>query len=561
MGYEEARSRDTFSSPMRLLPTSFPNRAFSRGAGFLRDHWGLLVVLGLAVAHRVSFFRWWKAFPGGDTYNFILIAQELLKGSYPVAEKRLPVYPALIAITHAILDWERAAIAVAVIASLASIALLYAIGRTLGFSTLALAVGLAPFQAIAPFLFQSVRGYADTTFIALFLGALLTLLRTRTRRGAIGTGALFALASLTRFEGVFLLALFPVLALVYWKPRVLLKPALATVVICWLPFVLLFARVGRPLLPVEYFADAETTPFGVTTFTDFAKNYAAIWTSVGVDRLWKEPQRILRDSATLEASAWPARLRSFFTDPKELPSLLLIAGMVFLLRRCLRPFLLILPPFLLLAVPIAWWGVRQRFLVILYPFLFLVLAAGAEALLQTARRLTERWSPTDDSAASGESGWALSRMIAAGASLFLLALSLGPWTAHTAAEAREVQQKNLGTDYAYYRAIQAARALPGMIAFAHRSSMILALFGEEGNKGRAVFAETHLNTPNGEEQWRELQRWDVRYIVIRGAASDAFPVLTDPAFAERFSVFAAFEYPQARKKEPSRATIYKVRDE
>ncbi|MDP3685794.1 MAG: hypothetical protein Q8R32_03105 [bacterium] len=513
----------------------------------LRDHWGLFAVLGLAAAHRIAFYRWWKAFPGGDTYNFILIAQELLKGSYPVAEKRLPVYPMLIAITHSVLDWEHAAIAVAGVSSLASIVLLYAIGRTLGFSTVVLAVGLAPFQAVAPFLFQSVRGYADTTFIALFLGALLVLLRTRTRRGAIGTGALFALASLTRFEGVFLLALFPLLALVYWKPRVLLKPALAATVICWLPFALLFARVGRPLLPVEYFADAEATPFGVTTFTDFAKNYAAIWTSVGVDRLWKEPQRILRDSATLEASAWPARIRSFFLDPKELPSLLLIAGMVFLLRRRLRLFLLILLAFLLLAVPIAWWGVRQRFLIILYPLLFLILAAGAQWILHVIRHATRRWPR-------------LSRSAPMSAGVLLLALSLGPWTAHTAAEAREVQQKNLGTDYAYYQAIQAARALPGMIAFEHRSSIVLALFGEEGNHGRAVFAETHLNTPDSQEQWQELQRWDARYIVIRGTTSGAFPVLTDPALADRFSVFAAFEYPQARKKEPSRALIYEVHD-
>ncbi|TSC72860.1 MAG: hypothetical protein G01um101438_259 [Parcubacteria group bacterium Gr01-1014_38] len=533
---------------MRLAPATSASLALvgAGGARFLRRHGGLFVVLGLALAHRIAFFRWWKAFPGGDTYNFILIAQELLKGSYPVAEKRLPVYPALIALAHTVFDWEGAAIAVAMIASLVAIALLYFLGRTLGLSNVALVVGLAPFQAVAPFLFQSVRGYADTTFIALFLGALLAFLRTRTRRGAIGTGVLFALASLARFEGVFLLALFPLLALVYWKPRSLMKPALAAAVVCWLPFALLFTRVGRPLLPVEYFADAEATPFGVTTLADFSKNYAAIWTSVGVDRLWGEPPRILRDIATLEARAWPARLRSFFTDPKEFPSLLLLAGIVFLARRHLRRFLLILLPFLFLAVPIAWWGVRQRFLVMLYPVLFLVLAAGVQAAIQTVRQVSFRW-PRASRAAPMVAG------------VLLLGLSLGPWTAHTAAEAREVQQKNLGTDYAYYQAIQAARALPGTIAFEHRSSIVLALFGEK-DEGRAVFAETHLNTPSGQEQWQELQRWDVRYIVIRGTISEAFPVLVDPRFADQFLALGTFEYPQARKKEPSRATIYEVRD-
>ena len=532
---------------MRLPPATLFHRACSRDSRFLRNHWGLLVVLGFAVAHRIAFFRWWKAFPGGDTYNFILIAQELLKGSYPVAEKRLPVYPALIALAHTVLDWEQATIAVAAIASLASIVLLYAIGRTLGLSTIALAIGLTPFQAVAPFLFQSVRGYADTTFIALFLGALLCFLRTRTRRGAIGTGVLVALASLTRFEGVVLLALFPLLALMHWKPRTLVWPALAAILACWLPFALLFASVGRPLLPVEYLADAEQTPFGVITVLEFFTNYAAVWTSVGVDRLWSEPRRIFRDIAVLTADAWPARLRSFFTDPKEFPSLLLIAGVVFFLRRRLRAILPVLLSFLALAVPIAWWGVRQRFLIVLYPLLFLVLAAGVHAFAHTLRRLTDRW-PT------------VSRGTPMTVSLLLLGLSLGPWTAHTAAEAREVQQKNLGTDYAYYQAIQAARALPGTIAFEHRSSIVLALFGEEGNQGRAVFAETHLNTPDSQEQWQELQRWNVRHIVIRGTTNDAFLVITDPTFAERFTVLAAFEYPQVREKEPSRATIYEVRD-
>lgn len=526
-----------------VLASLYRSSAVSGVLIFFRAHWGLVTLLGLTLGHRIAFFRWWKAFPGGDTYNFILIAQELLKGSYPVAEKRLPFYPALIALTHAVADWEYAAILVALAASLVSVALLYALGRTLGLSPIALVIGLAPFQVIAPFLFQSVRGYADTTFIALMLGALLAFLRTRSRRGAIVTGVLFALTSLTRFEGAFLVALLPVLALLYWRPRRLLLPALAAIAVCWLPFALLFTSVGRPVLPVEYFADAEATPFGVTTGKEFLRNYGELWKSVGFDRAWKEPRRILRDIATLAGEAWPARLRSFVTDPKELPSLFLLAGIVFLLRKRLSVLAPIVLLFLILAVPIAWWGVRQRFLIVLYPLFFLCIAAGIEECARWLRYMTKRWPLAE-------------RLTPRMAALILLSLSLGPWTMHTAAEAREVYQKNRGTDYAYYQAIQAAQALPGTIAFEHRSSIVLALFGEK-DEGRAVFAETHLNTPVSSEQWEELKKWDARYVVIRGTESEVFPVLSDPQFRDRISREVVFEFPQQRG-EPSRATIYSI---
>lgn len=537
---------DTFTrSPMHrnVLASLHRSLTVSRGVNFFRAHWGLVILLGLTLAHRIAFFRWWKAFPGGDTYNFILIAQELLKGSYPVAEKRLPFYPALIALAHTVVDWETAAIVVACTASLASVALLYAIGRTLGLSSIALGIGLAPFQAIAPFLFQSVRGYADTTFIALMLGALLAFLRTRSRRGAIITGILFALASLTRFEGAFLVIVLPVLALLCWRPRRLIQPALAAIAVCWLPFALLFISVGRPLLPVEYFSDAEATPFGVTNAKEFLRNYGEIWKSVGFDRIWKEPRRVLRDVATLAVETWPVRLRSFVTDPKELPSLFVLAGIVFLLRKRLSVLAPVVLLFLVLAVPIAWWGVRQRFLIVLYPFFFLCIAAGIEECARLLRRMTKRWPLVE-------------RLTPRMAALILLGLSLGPWTAHTAAEAREVYQKNLGTDYAYYQAIRAAQALPGTIAFEHRSSIVLALFGEK-DEGHAVFAETHLSTPISSEQWEALKKWGVRYVVIRGTESEAFPVLSDPQFRDRISREFIFEFPQQNGK-ISRATIYRI---
>lgn len=503
------------------------------------SHSGLLVVLGVSFASRLSLLRWWKAFPGGDTYNFILIAQELLRGSYPIAEKRLPVYPLLVALGGSFLDWETSAIAVALVSSLAAVALFYALGRTIGLSKTALVVALLPFQAVAPFLFQSIRGYADTTFVALFLGSLLALLRMRTWRGALLTGALLGAASLTRFEGM-VLAPFLLLAGLALPSRRLLVPALAAVIASWVPFLVLSASVGRPLLPNEYLEDAERTPFGVTTARAFAANYATAWRSVGLDRFWGEPLRLARDARTVTIETLPNRAKSFLTDPKEAPSLLLLAGLVAFLARP-RVFLPFLLSFGALALPLAWWGVRQRFLIVLYPFPFFLLAGGTDVLLRGALRLARR------------SSWF--RVLPAAGAALLLGLSAGAWMPNNAAETREVNAKNLGKDYAYYLAIRRAKDLPGNIAFEHRSSIALALFGEP-DLGRAVFADTHLNTPGPAEQWDALLQWRVRSLVVRGTTSEAFPVLSALEFRDRFHVTDVFRYPAPRGLD--HATIYQV---
>jgi len=296
------------------------------------------------------------------------------------------------------------------------------------------------------------------------------------------------------------------------------------------------------LLPQEYLADAESTVFGVQNIRDFATNYASLWTSVGVDRFWGEPRRLLRDAGTVSLSTFPNRLKSFLADPKEFPSLLLLAGLGYMLMRKRGALILLLVPYLAVAAPIAWWGVRQRFLIGLYPLIFLVLAAGCEAALRGVSILAHR-------------RW-YRRMAPVAASALLLGLAAFPWRLNNFAEAREVHAKNWGRDYAFYEAIQAARELPGVIAFAHRSSIVLALFGER-DEGRAVFTETHLAAPTSTEQWEALQRYDVQYIVARHR-DEGFLILTDPRFLEELHVIREFEHPQQRGG-PDRATIYATR--
>lgn len=492
----------------------------------VREHTGLIFVLGIALAERLAFLRWWKAFPGGDTYNFILIAQELLRGSYPVAEKRLPVYPALLALFHAVFDWETAGVVVAILSSLAAIALLYAFGRKLGLSKTALVIALLPFQAVAPFLFQSIRGYADTTFLALLLGGMVTLLHVRSVFGSALAGALLGLASLTRFEGVLVVPVLALIALLRsgWKRAIVLALGVALV---WLPFVLQSLWVGRPLLPQEYITDAEQTAFGVGSVREFTTNVGTVWRGVGLDRVWGEPKRIVRELGSPALS----HLRSFFVDPKRLPSLLLLAGLAGALRWRRRTLVFVFLVFAALTVPVAWWGVRQRFLLPLYPFVFLGVAAGVDVLRTGLHRLAARWPRVS--------------FLPLVVSAVLVALAVGPWRAHTAAEAREVQAKNYGKDYAYYQAIQFARTLPGRIAFDHRSSIALALFGEPDH-GRAVFADTHLDAREPSAQWEQLQQWNVRAIVVLGDGERNFPALDHDAFPRTFTLLREFTFQAVR---------------
>jgi hypothetical protein len=189
--------------------------------------------------------------------------------------------------------------------------------------------------------------------------------------------------------------------------------------------------------------------------------------------------------------------------------------------------------------------VRQRFLLPLYPFVFLGVAAGADVVGRWFKKLATRWPR-------------FSFLPIVGA-VAALVLAVGPWRMHTASEAREVQLKNWGKDYAYYQAIQFAETLPGRIAFEHRSSIALALFGEP-DRGRAVFADMHLDAREPERQWEQLQQWEAQYIVLQDVSSEHFPVVSDETFSQRFSLLQEFVFAEKPGKRDV-AHIFQVRRE
>src|SRR5262245_29411539 len=90
----------------------------------IRNHHAITVLVAAALFIRLALLTWWRAFPFGDVFNYVGIAQALTHFSYPVLDKRLPFYPLLILIVHTLTpwwSWESAAIAIAIIMSLVAL--------------------------------------------------------------------------------------------------------------------------------------------------------------------------------------------------------------------------------------------------------------------------------------------------------------------------------------------------------------------------------------------------------------------------------------------------------
>lgn len=506
------------------------------GGSLATRHLGLLLVLGVALAFRLVYLRWFKAFPPGDVFNFVIIAQGIPEGFYPPTEKRLPLFPLLLLLAHAVLDWEVAAVAVAVVASLASLVLLYGVGRTLGISKTALAAGLLLFQGQPAFLVASSRGYADTMLIALVLGGLLSLLRACTTRGAILTGALFGAAALTRYEGLAA----ALVALPLWtllprkRPRRLPVIASIALLLTLTPYAILALRNHRPLIGAGYFAEAEETAYGTANPREVLENARMIWERVGLFGGWKVPIDLTHQ--TREEPLNTARiLQGYLSDPRIPPSVIITLGAIALVvRKRLRDLVILGVPYAALTVLPAWYEPYPRYDIFILPLATLLFAAGLSAF----QRLLER----------GTAG-GVGRVVRYAAGTAMLLAVFGLWTMWEAAETKHTQAKHNGKDYAYYQAIQAARKLPGNIAFEKNPDIIRIHFGK-----RAVILQDVLQPGESPEASLEkLRERGVTYLVLRAGEEARYRFLGAPA-AERA---ATFEWEQG-DHDVSRATIHRL---
>lgn len=512
-----------------------------RAFGFLQRHAGLACVLLIALAARLVYLRWFKAFPPGDVFNFINIAQGLPEGTYPPNERRLPFYPLLTLLAHSVLDWETATLFVAVAASLAALVALYALGRTLGLSKTALAVLLLVFQT-QPQVLTATRGYADTTLFALLPITLLALFRTRTWKGAVLTGALCGALALTRYEG--LAAALVLLPLWFLFPgrqqprRFALIGALAFA-LSLVPYLLLSAANGRPAFGAGYIAEAEgRSGYGAGNAREFWESELAIWKRTGLLGAWEIPFAIAREIGS-DPFAAPRILTARLVEPGEPLALLALLGALFFLqRRQWRGLLFPVAVTAAASVPPAWFNPLPRYDIVLFPLLVLLAASGVSAIQRLLERATQ---------SGGRAGTAVRFLAGA---VFVTAAA-GLWMVAYAEDVRNRQTKHNGRDYAYYQAIHAARALPGTIGFDRDPDIVRLYFGDRAVNLRKVPADGE----SPEAALARVRKHGIGYLVLPSPGGQ--PVQAVFLALPDITLVQPYAWPRG-DGDISRAAIYRV---
>lgn len=468
----------------------------------LWEHGSLTAALAFALGMRLKLLQWWNPFPFGDVFNFVQIARSMMTLSYPVDEKRLPFYPLLILVTHTSLpgtSWESSAIGVAIAMSLLALALFYAIGRTLGITKAPLVAGvlvLAPFQ---PFLAYSIRGYADTTFVALLLAAILAALHLPKRWSVWTLGPILGLLCLTRYEGVAaaaVLLLVSFFRLRTFRPRGLV---VFLFVLTLLPYAWLASRSGRSILPTAYLrqAAAEEGGYGATSLREVWVNTGEVWKRLGLSALWRTPKWFIGEVRD-DALGSHKSITDFLSGSRSAVSVLAIPGIAYLLlRRRFRDVLTVALPFFAVSLPIAWWSPLLRYDAFLFPLMVLAAAAGLHAFLRVLARATH------------DGGWG--RVVRFGAAAGIVGIAFFVWSVGSLNETYNNIKKSRHRELGFYRALQYAERLPaGTVAFERRLAITETYFGE-----RAVYAEEFLTKDlDTAARWAALRKRGVTYVVV-----------------------------------------------
>lgn len=487
----------------------------------MREHWGLLIVLATALGIRLWLLKWWNPFPFGDVFNYVTIAQNLSHGFYPIAEKRLPFYPLLILLVHTLapfLSWEGVAIGIAMAASLVALALLYAIGRHLGLKKVPILVGLLFLMSYQPYLAYSIRGYADSTFIALFLASLLLVLRARKHNVAITAGIVFAALALTRYEGVIAAAVFGLLYIwqicltgrqARWRQTGIL---IAVGLLVVTPYIGIAVRSGRSLLPTAYLTqDAEGNQgYGASSWHEFTDNYYAIWERVGLFALWTVPQ-YLWHQAQEDLIGWHQYVVSEVVEPRKAAALLALAGLIYLVaRRRWQLLVILLLPFLAISAAAAWWAPLIRYDAMFFPLIVLLAAIGLHAIAAVYQK----------SLAPNAWGKYVYRLGA----LLLLFTGSAVWMLNLTQDTYYSLRKSRFRELAFYQAIKTIRFVPQVVAFDNSKAIAIVYLG-----ARALDAE-HLFPKEAapKQRWQILIYRQVAYVLTADTPKSPFTFLKQP---------------------------------
>ncbi len=507
------------------------------------QHGGLVLILLLALGIRLWLLAWWNPFPFGDVFNYVSIAQHLQHLDYPVTEKRLPFYPLLILIGHTLLpyvSWENVAIGIAMAMSLVALALLYALGRILAIQKIPLLVGLLLFMSYQPFLAYSIRGYADTTFIALLLAAIIAVLQARKQKLAILTGFLLGALALTRYEGVIaaaLLGLGYIWQVPQWR-QVGIMAAFASLALT--PYIAIATHSGRSLLPQAYITQSNegNQGYGASSWSEFSDNYFAIWDRLGLLAVWRVPQ-YLWEKAQEDLIGWHQYLVSEIIDPRKATALLALVGLAYLLwRRAWRQLLIIALPFLAISAAGAWWAPLIRYDALYFPLLIILAMGGLQALNDVLRR-----------GLAGPWGTALYRT----AGVTILIIGTAVWMLNLTQDTYYSLRKSRFRELAFYQAVKSVRNLPNVVAFDTPTAITEVYLHERALYGSKLFTGSETS----EKQWQILREHDVTYIVTDDNTKGLFQFLQTPPATIHVTPVANFTVEQGNNN-TNIANVYKI---
>lgn len=255
---------------------------------------GLIGVLAL-------YYRWFlwgyrTRMPAGDTFNFLNATEALKMGLYPIAEKRPPLYSALIVIAEFFIhDPIRAAHIVSIICGAGALAVVYFIGRHFKIyrPVLAALLALAVFDPLLSL--YGVRALSQSIFFfVLSLAVLLVLKARREWWYLILLAASLVSLPLTRPEGA-LIALVLWISLFFklnWRRVVAVAGIACVLLVPW--FVVVARSTGSPFkLPGsgEYALEFSSGERGTTDIVQVLRGVGEV--SEGTwDRGWVSPAEV-----------------------------------------------------------------------------------------------------------------------------------------------------------------------------------------------------------------------------------------------------------------------------
>jgi hypothetical protein len=431
----------------------------------------LITLVAMTLGERTLIASQRHIMPAGDVFNFQSIARNIRHFDYPIKEKRLPGFAiALLVGTELGFDPTQTGIAISILSSAATTAVLYLLGRRLRFPPLPLALCLL-LTSVAPLLtINGVRPLSDSFFLFLIvLSVYLATIVRPTKRSVITTGCVLMLLAFTRYEGIPMA--FLLLALLWlripWRWVLLAAVPLLIAIVLWLPVA---KKVHGSIREFGYFKDAQE----IADLSTLPSEYLRVINSAGFGVAWD-----IRDYNS-EDQALKASARELPSSPAWWLSVLATFGVFWLIVASRQAALPLLTAFAFYPVLPAWWFLYSRYVAPMTAFYFFAAAAGAAGVWVITQRLLRR------------GGWPVQAFSALMLTLFLVKIVLGVAPGFFK-EAQARGWENNGNGYALYQALTYLKDREERVAVSADYLMASMMFGSvdyppDGlNNGRGMY--------------------------------------------------------------------------